>query len=253
MAFFKTEKIEEIKVELEEPLVYKITEKNTVMSAILEIKNFQIVPVADILTGSLELSEGLEKINNEIMRTDFAIVPKRAVMKLSDGRIGFDSSMMHRLDDLIEFFRMHLEITNNKSNNNSYYNDVQRVLGGQLSVKRIVTTDGWEVYTVDGTEMIEAQSEVCRRCRTCNEMRPRYYHNETPFNENTHYWVTIRDLRKYVLHQQLLNVLYKTGVHIIEVKHPCEVRNLYQIMRIQHDVVGTDPPEMRIVFPVQQE
>ena len=252
MAFFKVEKIEEVKVEPKEPPVYTITEKNTVIDAIREIKNFQIVPVADILTGSLELSEGLEKINDEIMRTDFAIVPKRAVTKLSDGRIGFDSSMMHRLDDLIEFFRMHLEITNNKSNN-SYYNDMQRNLGGHLSVKRIVTTDGWEVYTVDGIEMIEAQSEVCRRCKTCNELRPRYYHNETPFHENTYHWVTIRDLRKYVLHQQLLNVLYKTGVHIIEVKHPCEVRNLYQIMRIQNDVVGTDPPEMRIVFPIQQE
>ena len=241
MAFFKKGENIEKREELEKPYIPTITETGTVVQAIQEIKNFQLVPVADILTGSLELSERLEQMGKEIMRTDFILVPKRAITKMSNNRIGFDTSAVERFDNLIEFFHMHI-----------FDSEYLNKLGGRLDVKRIATTDGWEIYTAEGTEMLEIQSEVCRRCHTCHEQRPMHWHSEIIFGENRHHWVTIRDLRTYVIHQPLLNILYKTGIHIVEVKHPCEVRSLFQIMRISDDV-GADPPEMRIVFPVQQE
>ncbi|MFX0136901.1 MAG: hypothetical protein ACFFDN_24905 [Candidatus Hodarchaeota archaeon] len=211
----------------------------------IEDCTFEMKTVADI-QGTLELEEKIENKKNEVQRLDYVLVPNKALCKLGE-EIAFDTTELERFDDILTFLQ-------------GYVGVQQRDYGGKFVdvIRRLITCDGWEVYTTkNNVKLLEVYTRVCSICETCNEIAPSYYDKRDLSRDPKNIYeqgLTLKtnynnNIRKFRIHQPLLDILQKAKIFIVSLKHPCKHRSLQSIMELSDHTTQSSDPELSIVFP----
>lgn len=232
---------------IEKPNLYTIddlTEQADFQSAIrlLQKFNFNSIPDNFIYKDSLILKEQIEKDEDDIVyRKDYVITPKKGVRKLSGERLAIDASLSLRFDDILGYL-----------NNEGYTRDL--IFGEDADIKRYLTANGDEVYTYKGIEILEVRTDICKKCKDCNEKAPGLTRSgdQKAIHTSSHERI-VRGIREYKINPPLLGLLFGTGVNIAELTHPCQLINLQEILDPGYNLQykTADPPKIKIVFPKQ--
>jgi hypothetical protein len=201
------------------------------------MRSFKLVNIGSyVRDDDLVLKEEAENIDNLHIRTDFIIHPVSAIRKTNDGRFSVEAIKSERIDDLI----------------NLYCSERWSKLYLGETRQRYLTSDGWELFTVKGEEILEAQSVPYEQCETCHEVIGEYFFDsEREVKPEIYRWNHLRELRTFKIKTPLQMLLKNTGMAITKIQHPC-YHSLQYLLR-PSQAKSVDPPSLKVVFPENLE
>lgn len=207
------------------------------------VGSFRLVR-ADLLAlgagSDLVLKEGVEQVGkngdyNAHVRTDYILHPRSAIRITDDQRYSVKVSKVSGLDSLI---RLHL---------NPEF--AERFFGGVP--QRDLTEDGWELWHLNGQELLEMNGEAYKPCNTCHERSPEFIPAKRDDPKDLvfkAYWgrfTPVQEKRTFKLRIPLQELMRATGLVITRVEHPCYT----SLSDMLNGSQAVDPPKLEPVFP----